>query len=79
MNHVKKVVPLLILALQSTGLIADTSTTAVQPDAVVGAALHHKAKHRKHTNFKELEIIKMVDGKFGLFDGKSVLESYQAL
>ncbi len=79
MNHIKKIVSLLALTLQSTNLIAETLTTAVQPDAVIGAVLSHKAKKRKHTNFKELEIIKMVDGKFGLFDGKSVLESFQAL
>lgn len=79
MIKTKKVVALLILSLHSLYLCAETSTLAVQPDAVVGAALHHKAKCRKRTNFKQLEIIKMVDGKYGLFDGKSVAESYQAL
>jgi len=67
------------LALLPFWVVCETSTSAIQADAVVGAALYHKAKQRKRTNFKELEIIKMIDGKYGMFDGKSVLESYQLL
>jgi hypothetical protein len=47
-------------------------------EAVTGAATAHVNK-RKKTNFKELDLIKRVDGKYGFFDSTSVHESLQAI
>lgn len=50
--------------------------------AAIGAAsegIVTKGHKRKKANFKDLKFIQEVDGKYGLFDGYSVLESFKAI
>jgi hypothetical protein len=70
----KQFFSLLMLCSYITPIMCEEPTVA----AVTGAVAH-QAQKRKKTNFKELELIKMVDGKHGLFDGVSVHESLQAI
>ncbi len=72
----KQFLSLVMLCSYTLGTICDEPTvTTVTASATAGAAIHK----RKKTNFKELELIKKVDGKYGLFDATSVHESLQAL
>lgn len=63
----------------STDTLADEAhkDTTTSITATVGAATH-QPHTRKKTNFKELDLIKKIDGKYGFFDGHSVHESLKA-
>lgn len=71
----KQIFSLLMLCSYTLGTICDEPTIA----ATAGAMTQHQAHKRKKTNFKELELIKKVDGKYGMFDATSIHESLQAL
>lgn len=77
----KQIFSLLMLCSYTAFAInTDTQTEQAHKDtptvtAIAGAAAHK----RKKTNFKELELIKKVDGKYGFFDATSVHESLQAI
>lgn len=70
----KQFLSLLLLCSYTTTLVCDEAKVA----AVAGATAQTPHK-RKKTNFKELDLIKKVDGKYGMFDATSVHESLQAL
>ena len=77
----KQIFSLLMLCSYAT-IIISTDTLADQAHkdtATITAAAGAAAHKRKKTNFKELELIKKVDGKYGFFDATSVHESLQAL
>ncbi len=71
----KQILSLLLLCSHVCFIAAEASTVP----GVEAAAAMHLAKKRKRTNFKELDLIKKVDGKYGFFDATSVHESLQAL
>jgi|GEM_PF-3592855 len=60
----------------STDTLADQAHTDTKTITATAGAAAHK---RKKTNFKELDLIKKVDGKYGFFDATSIHESLQAL
>jgi hypothetical protein len=70
----KQIFSLLMLCSFITTIVCEEAKMA----AVAGTTAQTPHK-RKKTNFKELELIKKVDGKYGLFDAASVHESLQAL
>ena len=70
---------LMLYSYTAFATITDTTTDQVHKDTpTVTAAAGATAHKRKKTNFKELEFIKKIDGKYGLFDGHSVHESFKA-
>ncbi len=78
MKTIKKQFLSLLMLCSCTAFAEDTTTVAHQTAstaATAGAAAHK----RKKTNFKDLELIKKVDGKYGFFDAKTVHESLQAI